>query len=56
MLSKQQAESGSTPRDVRDPLFPGRGSLSSVRHWGVAARVDRGVCVNTLGFGHGTGG
>jgi putative Ca2+/H+ antiporter (TMEM165/GDT1 family) len=30
--------------------------LQVARHWGVAARVKCGVCVNTLGFGHGAGG
>src|SRR5580704_9480984 len=30
--------------------------LEIPRHWGVAARLDGGVCVNTLGPGHGAGG
>jgi Ca2+/H+ antiporter, TMEM165/GDT1 family len=29
--------------------------LLTARHWGVAARVTCGVCVNILGFGHGAG-
>jgi hypothetical protein len=38
------------------PLFLDQGPLSGARHWGVAARVYRGACVNVLGLCHGPGG
>lgn len=62
-FSTQQLATGAGAADpvryavrLTPSFFAVEAMLQIPRHWGVAARVYRGVCVNTLGSGHGAGG